>query len=1143
VIHCPSCGFEAPDEFTFCPQCATKLSRPSSAVEERKTVTTLFCDLVGFTAMSEAADPEDITVLLGEYARLATIVIQQHGGTVEKFIGDAVVGVFGVPAVREDDAARAVVAGLELVEVVAGLCRPDGSPLAARVGINTGEAVVRLDIDPASGHNFLTGDAVNTAARLEAAAPPDGVVVGALTHALTVGDVAYGELPPLSLKGKSGRVEAWLAEATLGTRPRQIGSEIVGRAAELSACETAVSRLEGGIGGLLLITGEAGVGKTRLLQELLSAARARQIACLEGRTLSFGRSISYWPFMEILAQDAGFDSDDDEAERWDKLESRVAALFGDETPEILPYLGSLVGLTVPTDYSEKVRYLDGESMGRQIYRVTRLYFAQIARERPLVLAFEDLHWMDASSAALLEHLLPLIDEQALLVCCLARPEMDTPLARIAELAETDYSRHSVELPLGHLSQNESTTLAANLLRVQRLPEALRNVILSKAEGNPFFVEEVVRCLIDQGGLERQSDGSYRVTEKAGAIAVPDSLLGVIMARIDRLDGDLKQVLRLAAVIGRTFFYRLLAAIGEADRQLDESLVGLQTRELVLEHAREPELEYAFKHALVQEATYESILKARRRELHAEVAAAIETLFADRVEDFYSLLAYHYTKAEDWQKAQDFLFKAGDQAGSIAADAEALDHYEAALRVYQGTFQEQLDPFDYAVVERKMGEALFRRGEHERAREHFARALEALGRPFPSSDSAVRHAIIWQVLVQLRHRLSPHGGRARHPGETPEMAEELFLTYYSRFWMDTAGDQSQLLLATLLGLNLAEHAGLDWATPIAMGGASYICDLIPLHRLWQRYHRLAVAITERSPEPSGLAVGNTEQINGCHLCWAKGEWADAVEWLDRGRAAYRAVGRVRDWGAATVVGVDALYQSGDLRGALGRATEVVSFGQETGDRVVEGWGRFRAGYVLTALGRLDEGELELRTAHSMLESAIQPAAAVTAAGWLAVSYLRQGRAGEAAELLPACRETVRVHGVRGYFLPSYRLAEVMLPLAVAEGCEGTARAEALATAKTELKSLYKLAKADISALVPAHRLHGTYDWLAGRQKKAGARWERSREVADRLGSPFERALTDLEDGRLRGDRDALTNAAGVFERVGAEAELRRAQSLI
>ncbi len=285
VIACPSCGYQAADDFAFCPRCATTLVGPRAASEELKVVTTLFCDLVGFTALSEQADPEDVDRLLGEYAARARRVIESHGGVVEKFIGDAVVGVFGVPAVREDDPERAVARRFACIAGLEGMTRPDGSPLQARCGVNTGEALVRLDVDPSSGRGFLTGDAVNTAARLQAAAPPMGVVVGALTQKLTAAAFAYEPLTPLSLKGKSRPVTAWLARETDAASERPGATRatpMVGREAELATCLQAVDRVRAGEGGLLLITGEAGIGKTRLVEELRLRAAERGVRLARG---------------------------------------------------------------------------------------------------------------------------------------------------------------------------------------------------------------------------------------------------------------------------------------------------------------------------------------------------------------------------------------------------------------------------------------------------------------------------------------------------------------------------------------------------------------------------------------------------------------------------------------------------------------------------------------------------------------------------------------------------------------------------------------------------------------------------------------------------------------------------------------------
>jgi class 3 adenylate cyclase/tetratricopeptide (TPR) repeat protein len=1146
MLVCPSCGFEAADDFAFCPKCATALTVPLAMPEERKIVTTVFCDLVGFTAMSEAADPEDVDSVLDRYHTVALKVIESHGGTVEKFIGDAVVGVFGVPAVHEDDPERAVRAGLRLLEAIEGMKRPDGSPLQARVGVNTGETLARLDVDPRSGRGFLTGDAVNVAARLQAAAPPMRLIVGALTHALCQGAFAFEPLPSLALKGKRDHVESWLAVEVLAeVVPRGAdldSARMVGRKSELESCDAAIARLGEGAGGLLLVTGEAGIGKSRLVQELQARARQRGFARLQGHTLSFGRSISYWPFLEILQQDAGIESHDSEQERLAKLGSRVVSLFGDEAPEVLPYLASMLALPVPEKLGGRAGHLEGEAMGRQVYRASRLYFARLAARRPLLVVFEDVHWLDGSSAALLEHLLPLTAEVPLLVCCVARPEGDSAITGLQELARAEYAEHSSEIRLEPLSTAESMTLASQLLNSAELPVTLRKTILERAEGNPFFLEEIVQSLIDLGGLVLdESTGGYQATEQAGRIAIPDTLQGVIMARIDRLDDDLKQVLRLASVIGRSFLYRLLAGIAEAEQELDASLAGLQSRDLVLERAREPELEYIFKHALVQQATYESIVKRRRRELHSRVAASIESAFADRLDDFYGLLAYHYTKAEDWTKAQEYLFKAGDQAGTIAADAEALEHYEQAMEVYTRAFGDKWDPLQRAAVERKMGEALFRRGEHERARSHLHSSLATLGHPFPTRTGPVRRAIVVQFLRQLWHVLFRRASRRSLSPDGIRDAEERISIYYSLAWMDNGGDQEQLLLALLLALNLSESLGFDHWTLPPTSALGYVCGIIPLPRLSRYYLRRAQLLVEHVREPFALAVA--------HLCigtreyWATGDWPAALVFFRLARNGAKAIGSTRDWGSASIEMIDVMIDQGRLSESRVLALEVAEYAEQTGDHVVLGWAQLRVGNLLSMQGDFVEAEAALRTGVDRLLGAEVPADAIMGVGWLALCLLRQGRCREAQDLLDAQDEPIRRNGIRGYFLRSVRIARAELCLLELETAQQASSGGPMGDAKAACRDLRRMAKADVCAYVAAYRLWGTYEWLRGRPGRAESWWRKSVGKAEELGARYEGALSELEIGRLVGDRVALSKAVAAFEAMDATRDLARARDAL
>jgi class 3 adenylate cyclase len=1143
VSACPSCGLESAPEAVFCSKCGTRLTPAVSTADERKVVTTLFCDLVGFTSMSESADPEEVDAVLRVYNDSARRAIERHGGTVEKFIGDAVVGVFGVPLAREDDARRAVGAGLDIIRAMGVLMRPDGSPLQARVGINTGRVLLHGDVAPESGEGFLVGDAVNTAARLQSAAPPMGVVVGAMTHRLTRSTFTSDELAPLALKGKSARVKAWLVKghARQAEHSASVRSPMVGREAKLDACVAAVGRLVDGHGGLLLITGEAGIGKTRLVEELRGIAQERGCAWLEGRTLSFGRSISYWPFLKILQQDAGIEIDDEEQERSAKLASRVSALFGDESADVLPYLATLLGLPVPARLADRVRFADGEAMGRQVYRAIRLYVSRLADRQPLTLVFEDLHWMDESSAALLEHLLPLQREVPLLIVGVARPEMGTPLAWLREAARSQYADRASEVFVGALTSEDSAVLVRNLTTLDEIPADLRRAIAVKAEGNPLFVEEIVRSLIDQGGLVPTREGYYRLTEDAARIAIPDTLLGVIMARIDRLDEELKQVLRLASVIGRSFFYRLLAALSDADRALDQSLAGLEARELVLEKARDPELEYIFKHALVQEATYESILMKRRRDLHRRVAASIESLFANRVEDFYGVLAYHYTKAEDWEKAQEYLLKAGDQAGSIAADAEALAHYQDAMDAYTRAFGDTWDPLEKAALERKVGEGLYRRGEQAQASEFLFRALATLGSPFPASPGAMRRSIVQQSVRQLWHRLFPWFQPRVTTPEAVRVVEERCRVYYALVWTNMFADVNVWLLGLLLLLNEGERARLEWAASGGASGMAMLSHTIPSRWLFRVYIRRARALAGQGGLDYQLA--QAALVTGMYKYWTEGDLAAALRSCRQAADLYRDLGDTRLWATAMGLATYVPAERGELAQALATSREMTQLGMETGDHLTEVWGRAWEAELLYLAGELSAGEEGMRRTVEAMLAMMDYRIAGKVAGRLAACYLAQDKLEEAQALLGEHRALLRKYGIRGGNASSVILGSAAAALATAERADGAAREERLRKARRVCRAALRQANVDATAIVPAARLRGTFEWLRGRPRRAEKWWRRSLDHAGRIGCRYEGALTMLEMGRRLGNRGQLERAEHSFAEMGAEFCLAETRELL
>ena len=668
MIACPGCGFEAADDSVFCSKCGTKLASPAAACEERKTVTTLFCDLVAFTAMSEAADPEDVDALLGEYFARATKVIESHSGTVEKFIGDAVVGVFGVPTVHEDDPERAVRAALRILEALEGTTRPNGTPLEARCGVNTGEALVRLDVDPASGRGFLTGDAVNTAARLEAAAPPGAVAVGELTHELTEQVIVYEELPPVVAKGKSEPVAAWRGMSPV-SRPEgdvtRTLTPLVGRERELSYL---TGMLEKSLGDsspqVMLLVGEPGIGKSRLVAELLAYVDARPglITWRQGRCPPYGEGATFWALGEILKTQAGVLETDAEP----IVEAKLDAVLpeGPDREWFRQRLRALLGLGAPSvepavNHSAWLRFIEG-----------------LAGARPTVLVFEDLHWAEDALLTFLEYLASHADSVPLMVIGTARPQLFEEHPGFLAAAP-----HTQRIGLEPLSTVETSRLVEGLLGGALSGSSAVAEVVQRADGNPFFAEESVRLLMD----------------RAGASQLPASVQAVIAARLDALPPDQKVALSDAAVVGDVFWAGSVAALGEIDDSAAKAVLHDLVERRLVRRVRSSSMagedEFAFVHALAREVAYQALPRPVRAARHVAAATWLERIADARIEDLADEIAHHCATAYDlWRACGDavksetvaertirYLVLAGDRSLSLDADS-AERHYAHALAV-------------------------------------------------------------------------------------------------------------------------------------------------------------------------------------------------------------------------------------------------------------------------------------------------------------------------------------------------------------------------------------------------------------------------------------------------------------------------------
>jgi class 3 adenylate cyclase len=632
VRQCPACGESNPDRARFCSSCAAPLAGPSAAREVRKTVTVVFSDLSGSTALGERLDPETLRDIMSRYFDEMSAVLRRHGGTVEKFIGDAIMAVFGIPQLHEDDALRAVRAANEMRERLAvlnaELQRDWAVTLAVRTGVNTGEVVAG---DPTTGQRLVTGDTVNVAARLEQAASAGEILLGEGTYRLVRGAVEAEAVAPLALKGKSATVKAHrLVRVISGARGRaqRLDSPMVGRSHERDLLQENFTRVRAdGAGRMVTILGTAGVGKSRLVAEFLAGV-AGSAMVLQGRCLHYGEGITYWPVLEAVR-------------------TALAIADGDAAPEQRRKIAAaLEGASDAAAVAIRIADLLGVAQGAAVKKEETLWsvrrlFETLARRRPLVLHFDDLQWAEPTFLDLVEH----IARQAnapILVVAVARPELleHRPGWGGEESRGTTIS-------LDALNESDSSHLIANLLGSARLAPQAEARIAKAAEGNPLFVEEMLAMLIDDG-LLRYSDGHWLPTQDLSAIAVPESIHALLAARLDRLGPDERVTLEGGSVEGQVFHGGAVRELSDEDLRpgTGPSLLALARKQLIgSDHSSFAGDEaYRFRHILIRDAAYEGMPKKVRAALHERFAAWLERVAAERVVEFEEIIGYHLERS-------------------------------------------------------------------------------------------------------------------------------------------------------------------------------------------------------------------------------------------------------------------------------------------------------------------------------------------------------------------------------------------------------------------------------------------------------------------------------------------------------------------
>lgn len=767
---CPSCGSPCSPDFAFCPKCGARLAakpaeQPARAAEssapetDRRPVTVLFADLSGFTALSERLDPEEIRALQSDLFQEMASVIDRYGGFVEKFAGDAVMAVFGAPVAHEDDPERAIRAAIVMHERMPALNRRweprVGEPLALHVGINTGPVVAGTLGSTGSAAYAVTGDTVNTASRLQSAAQPGQTLVSDATHRLTQHAFAFEPLGELAVKGKADRVPAYQVVRVLdaprsarGLEAHGLAAPLIGRADELAQIFTAFDRAERGRAQVVSLVGEAGVGKTRLLSEFflkletggqLKTTAVRRAAC---------SSIGEQPYGVVAAffrEAYGVAPDDSLEVAQLKLTSGLQALGAgeDEVSRVAPVLGYVLGL----GSGDPLRHVEPEQLKRQIFLALRTLCERRLQRGPLMLVVEDLHWADAASVEILRFLVDRLADRSLMLLLTYRPEFDTSTLVSSRATHT-------AIRLAPLSAVDTDGLLAAFFgpSANWLPTALRELIIGRAGGNPFYLEEIVRSLIASGTLARRN-GGWACTMDAGTVVVPPTIQGLLLSRLDRLPAGARRLIQEAAVLGPVFAVQVLRKVCSEPEASESNLELLLDAELLAEVPRATgrhtpaagEGHYRFSHALVQEVVYQNLLVRRRTDLHGHIGQVLEALCGcgeqpQRLEDMETL-GYHFSLSAEKAKGARYLLAAGDWARDLYANEDALRHYERALQ----TLSEcgGCDGERWAVQER-LGDLLGPIGRREAALEHY----EAVRRATEAASDRGAQARIYRKLGGL-----------------------------------------------------------------------------------------------------------------------------------------------------------------------------------------------------------------------------------------------------------------------------------------------------------------------------------------------------------------------------------------------------------
>ncbi len=749
VVKCEICGFKNPIEHFYCGHCGNGLTTihnndETSLIDapiegERKQVTIIFADISGFTALNDAAkspaEVEQVVRIINLCLQELSEAIYEFDGYIDKYIGDAIMAVFGAPKAHEDDPERALRTALAMQNRLEKFNQnppmPLPEPLGIHMGINTGTVIAGMVGTDRKRSYTVMGDAVNVASRLEGVSERGEILISEATYNLTNRLFVFEERGPVSVKGKREPLVIYQLKSARDLTQTQRGlsgmeAPLIGREYEIQHLINRHQKLYEPQGGIVVVAGDAGLGKSRLILDFRKLVdketpEDKKPLWLFGRGLSYRQSFANRLLVDILHRYLELPENPDDALVKVRLEEMGQALFGSRKNEVVPYLATLLGLKLDEENAADLPLNDPQVLQQRTFLAMGEWVETLANRQPVIMVFEDLHWADPSSVTLIEYLFSLTLYTPLLITCVTRPDRSSTFWNVKLQNARDYPEQFTELTLWPLTDEESRQLLKYLLKIEKMPEATERLLLNRAEGNPLFLEEVLRSLIEEGIIERVN-GHWQITRSITEIDIPNTLQGVLTARIDRLEEPVKRVLQIAAVIGRVFPRFVLAPIVNQPDILEKALEELEVAELIKVRTREPEPEYMFKHYLTYETAYNSLLHEQRKIIHKQIGDYMSRLYWQLGEEYAAIVAEHYQKSETWPRALRYLHRAAEAAIQSFANQQAVEFYTQALKV-ANIIGSEVDQKTVLAVYEGRAKILTRLGEPQQAIEDYEAMLK------------------------------------------------------------------------------------------------------------------------------------------------------------------------------------------------------------------------------------------------------------------------------------------------------------------------------------------------------------------------------------------------------------------------------------